>query len=391
MSPEAIAKVVKALGVRNSKTDKDLVYVTPQEERLLHSMGGSGRIDPTTGLQHYDDGDGSNGEGSDGYSGGDSSGSSDNSQNNDFGGSDPGGGTFGSADEGTGNTYSDPSEFDGSMINGVYDAATAQSAQDAKDASYAQNLAAHNAQFGQIGPGYFGTLNTDFDFSAPGGGATGLGQNQTDVNAVNSAKGNIADATFWHTIGNIGAKAAGALGGPVVGTVAGLVNNAAYNHFSDPSNAFSRGEASQGSGPGSWGSVSGLDGDTGMGTGDAEVTDIAHSGGGGDGFSIHPVVAPQYAYTPPTYGQYIPAQVTQAGSGAASPASPSVTPAPWYIPDGNIGGPQMAGNDPIDAVDYLQRQKQQAIQQALLQKANVPTQSFDHNLSGLFDLGNTYG
>lgn len=53
-----LAQLVKQLGIGNSSQDKDLVYVTPQEERMLSARGGSGRVDPTTGLQHYDDGDG---------------------------------------------------------------------------------------------------------------------------------------------------------------------------------------------------------------------------------------------------------------------------------------------------------------------------------------------
>ena len=69
MNPKLLAQALRQMGVANSKTDKDLVYVTPEEEAMLRAHGGSGRVDPTTGLQHYDDGDGGDDGGDDGDAG----------------------------------------------------------------------------------------------------------------------------------------------------------------------------------------------------------------------------------------------------------------------------------------------------------------------------------
>lgn len=64
MNPKLIAQALRQLGAANSQqvvgkknADKDLVYVNPREEAALKASGGSGRIDPITGLRHFDNGD----------------------------------------------------------------------------------------------------------------------------------------------------------------------------------------------------------------------------------------------------------------------------------------------------------------------------------------------
>ncbi len=50
------AEVVRKLGAKNVKGDTELVHVTRAEKAELKDRGGSGRIDPTTGLAHFDAG-----------------------------------------------------------------------------------------------------------------------------------------------------------------------------------------------------------------------------------------------------------------------------------------------------------------------------------------------
>jgi hypothetical protein len=52
------AQNVQRVGVGNSREDTELVYVTPREKAILKLLGGSGREDPDTGLEHYDAGRG---------------------------------------------------------------------------------------------------------------------------------------------------------------------------------------------------------------------------------------------------------------------------------------------------------------------------------------------
>jgi hypothetical protein len=89
MNPKLIAQALRQMGVNNSKTDRDLVYVTPEEEAMLKANGGSGRIDPDTGLQHYD------GEGSTEDAGLSGQGQGDWTSQNDPGANDGGGGYSG--------------------------------------------------------------------------------------------------------------------------------------------------------------------------------------------------------------------------------------------------------------------------------------------------------
>lgn len=58
------AEQVRKAGAKGSP-DKILAHITPEEARLLKARGGSGRIDPKTGLPHFDYGGNTNEGGSD--------------------------------------------------------------------------------------------------------------------------------------------------------------------------------------------------------------------------------------------------------------------------------------------------------------------------------------
>jgi len=77
MDLRAYSRKARAAGARDSE-DTILAHITPEEAALLRSRGGSGRIDPTTGLPHFDAGgkrgDSHAGNASGGYGGGDSDG-----------------------------------------------------------------------------------------------------------------------------------------------------------------------------------------------------------------------------------------------------------------------------------------------------------------------------
>lgn len=72
------AKKIREAGRVNSVSGQDtsLIHASPSEEAILKMLGGSGRIDPQTGLPHYDAGglrgDSNAGNASGGYGGGDS-------------------------------------------------------------------------------------------------------------------------------------------------------------------------------------------------------------------------------------------------------------------------------------------------------------------------------
>jgi hypothetical protein len=68
MSLKTQAKTLQSIGYRNSGQDSMLAHITPKEAGLLKMFGGSGRIDPQTGLPHFDEG-ASGGDGNGGNSG----------------------------------------------------------------------------------------------------------------------------------------------------------------------------------------------------------------------------------------------------------------------------------------------------------------------------------
>lgn len=75
MSLKTQAKTLQKIGYKNSGQDSMLAHITPQEAGLLKMFGGSGRIDPATGLRHFDFGGGGpenpGGDGGGGFGGGD--------------------------------------------------------------------------------------------------------------------------------------------------------------------------------------------------------------------------------------------------------------------------------------------------------------------------------
>jgi hypothetical protein len=91
MDFKSYSKKIRAAGARNVPGDTRLLHATPREEAILKLLGGSGEIDPDTGLPHYrevDSGGGGDGnesgsqntgnEGRGGYGGGESDGGNDN-------------------------------------------------------------------------------------------------------------------------------------------------------------------------------------------------------------------------------------------------------------------------------------------------------------------------
>ena len=50
------ANRVRNAGALNAPGDTELIHATPEERAILKLLGGSGRIDPVTGLPHYDAG-----------------------------------------------------------------------------------------------------------------------------------------------------------------------------------------------------------------------------------------------------------------------------------------------------------------------------------------------
>ena len=98
------ANKVRNAGARYAPGDTELIHATPEEKAILKLLGGSGRIDPVTGLPHFDAGglrgDRSAGEASGGYGG---DGDRDSGSDNDDSGFDAYAGT-----EGWGDNWSDP-------------------------------------------------------------------------------------------------------------------------------------------------------------------------------------------------------------------------------------------------------------------------------------------
>jgi len=99
-SPSEIRAILKRLASLGINEDKIIAQINPREAAVLKSMGGSGKVNPATGLLSFDDGggggDGGGGDGGGGDGGGDSGGGGndggDDSGGNNDGGSDLGGG-----------------------------------------------------------------------------------------------------------------------------------------------------------------------------------------------------------------------------------------------------------------------------------------------------------
>lgn len=72
-----LADLLRAQGASYAPRDSILAHITPAEARLLKKRGGSGEIDPVTGLPHFDQGDNDDSSGDSYGDGGSSMGSAD--------------------------------------------------------------------------------------------------------------------------------------------------------------------------------------------------------------------------------------------------------------------------------------------------------------------------
>lgn len=59
------AKKIKKAGQAEAPSDSILAHITPEEAMMLKAMGGSGQVDPKTGLPHFEKSMGDFGEGGD--------------------------------------------------------------------------------------------------------------------------------------------------------------------------------------------------------------------------------------------------------------------------------------------------------------------------------------
>jgi hypothetical protein len=157
-SPREVRALLQKLASLGINRDKIIAQINPEEAALLKRLGGSGKINPRTGLLSFDDGDGGD-EGSGGgggYSGGeyDGGGSYDGYGGGWEGGS---GGTYGGGDPGAGG---DPAAGGGGYGN--FDAG-----------AFADAVAANNeAMSGAINDAM--SYSADGDAPAPGAVPTGL-------------------------------------------------------------------------------------------------------------------------------------------------------------------------------------------------------------------------
>ena len=70
MDPVMMRKMAMALQSQGRGKDKYLAHINPKEARMLKAMGGSGKINPRTGLMEFQEEDDDFDIGSDGYYGG---------------------------------------------------------------------------------------------------------------------------------------------------------------------------------------------------------------------------------------------------------------------------------------------------------------------------------
>ena len=69
LSDADLARLAQALESRGHGTDTILAHINPEEARVLKARGGSGTINPATGLRQYDGDGGGDGGGGDGGGG----------------------------------------------------------------------------------------------------------------------------------------------------------------------------------------------------------------------------------------------------------------------------------------------------------------------------------
>jgi hypothetical protein len=109
-----MARRVQRKGTTNSPGDTMLAHITPKEAGLLKMFGGSGRMDPHTGIPHFEDGEGSPSDGaaSDSGAAASDSGSASTGSDAGFGGvGDMGFGDPGVTGENGGNAGGTPSDM----------------------------------------------------------------------------------------------------------------------------------------------------------------------------------------------------------------------------------------------------------------------------------------
>ena len=61
-SPKEMAEIVRRLSAKNAPKDTVLAAITPKEAALLKARGGSGKVDPVTGVKHFEENDDNAGE-----------------------------------------------------------------------------------------------------------------------------------------------------------------------------------------------------------------------------------------------------------------------------------------------------------------------------------------
>ena len=183
------ANKVQNAGSNNSFSDKILAHITPEEAAILKMLGGSGRIDPVTGLPHFDVGNAEGGADGNGYGGGDE------------GGSESGGGGWGSgrtSDTGTSNDRShDVGSSSGNRENDVSPNMRSYGAVDpnAVDAGTAYGIDAGDRVHG------WKAFKTGMTIGAPAGLAGKIAGGLAGL-AVGSAGSPAANGGGWGTNGN---------------------------------------------------------------------------------------------------------------------------------------------------------------------------------------------
>ena len=264
------AAKVRAAGRRNSSQDTELIHATPEEVALLKKRGGSGRIDPVTGLRHFESGE----HGGLGRGGGEHSDDSGGGAggNGGGGGGDSGGG--GDRGEGYATTKLDPNvqaalQAQTALAKDVSPAMQAMGMADPNSIRQSQNLAMGvGGQSGLSGAGY------GFDFNK-GITASNL------ANDPNAGYGYNSGATGWDALksglkaglqglGLLGTATALSAGMPLTGTTALSALNKGWSMSKNLQNAFGGGITSQGmgidnsgsnpQGPSGMGGASGSDG-----------------------------------------------------------------------------------------------------------------------------------
>jgi len=65
-NPKEMAEIVRRLSAKNAPKDTVLAAITPKEAAILKARGGSGKVDPVTGVKHFEENDDNAGYNDDG-------------------------------------------------------------------------------------------------------------------------------------------------------------------------------------------------------------------------------------------------------------------------------------------------------------------------------------